>query len=105
MIAPGPGDLEYYKFLESVDNDLGRDQDSLNLFEWVVEDHYEAKIKESRDYYMERPDLLELSKEQMIYQLDHMIRWFERKEDYEKCARILKIKETMFAPELISKKV
>ena len=49
-----PGLLD---FINSVDLDLGRDEDSLNLFEWVVEDYYEAQLEEMLEYFSERPDL------------------------------------------------
>ena len=41
--------LTYKTLLKSVSsNDLGRDEDSLNVFEWILEDHYENLIKRNK---------------------------------------------------------
>jgi len=82
----------FSKFLTSVDTELGRDTESLHLFEWVVEDRYEAKIIESMDYYAERPDLRSIQNEQIIYELNEMESYFVSKEEYEKCASIVKVR-------------
>ena len=88
-----PGLLD---FINSVDLDLGRDEDSLNLFEWVVEDYYEAQLDEMLEYFSERPDLQEIQIDNVKEEIQIMIRYFEEKEEYEKCARILTIKENIY---------
>lgn len=80
-------------FLESVDQDLGRDEESLYLFEWVVEERYNNIIGSSMEYYIERPDLMALQKEEIDWELDIMLNYFVSIEEYEKCGRILKIKK------------
>jgi hypothetical protein len=83
-------------FIKSVDGDLGRDQESLDLFEWIVEDHFESGIRENREYYLERPDLLYVLNEDVRWRLENMMQWFLEKEEYEKCARLKKIQEGIF---------
>ena len=82
----------FTEFLTSVDTEIGRDEESIHLFEWVVEDRYEAKIIESMDYYAERPDLRSIQNEQIIYELNEMESYFVSKEEYEKCASIVKVR-------------
>ena len=88
-----PGLLD---FINSVDLDLGRDEDSLNLFEWVVEDYYEAQLEEMLEYFSERPDLQAIQIDNVKEEIQIMLRYFEEKEEYEKCARILTIKENIY---------
>jgi hypothetical protein len=88
-----PGLLD---FINSVDLDLGRDEDSLNLFEWVVEDYYEAQLEEMLEYFSERPDLQEIQIDNVKEEIQIMLHYFEEKEEYEKCARILVIKENIY---------
>lgn len=80
-------------FINSVDGDLGRDPDSLELFEWVVEDHYEAMMEEMFDYFQDRPDMQAIQAETALLELGAMLKYFEEKEEYEKCSRILRIRE------------
>lgn len=87
-----PGLLD---FINSVDLDLGRDEDSLNLFEWVVEDYYETQLDEMLEYFSERPDLQEIQIENVRDELNIMLKYFEDKEEYEKCARIMTIKDNI----------
>jgi beta-glucanase (GH16 family) len=82
-------------FLDSIDRELGRDLDSINLFEWVVEDRYDGIINENLDYYSERPDLLHISNERAMFEIDEMLEYFESKEEYEKCGSLLKIKNEL----------
>lgn len=88
-----PGLLD---FINSVDLDLGRDEDSLNLFEWVVEDYYEEQLNEMLQYFSERPDLQEIQIDNVKEEIQIMLHYFEEKEEYEKCARILVIKENIY---------
>lgn len=78
-------------FLISIDKDLGRDVDSLHLFEWVVEDRYYSKVEENKDYFSGRPDLLNIHNEQVLYELSEMLEYFISIEEYEKCSRLSKI--------------
>jgi hypothetical protein len=80
-------------FIESLDLDLGRDPDDLEMFQWVVEDHYDSMLEEMMDYFKERPDMQALQVECALSELDQMLQWFSDKEEYEKCARLVKIKE------------
>mgnify|MGYP005639796027 FL=1 len=90
------GDKKYEtfnKFLISLDEDLGRDQDSIYLFEWVIEDRYGASLSDNIDYYSDRPDLMGIHNEVVLFELDKMLTHFTSIEEYEKCASIVKIKE------------
>jgi hypothetical protein len=82
----------FTEFLTSVDTEIGRDEESIHLFEWVVEDRYEAKIIEGMDYYADRPDLRSIQNEQILYELNTMENYFVSKEEYEKCASIVKVR-------------
>jgi len=84
---------KFTEFLTSVDADMGRDTNSLNLFEWVIEEYYDDKIKENKAYFTERPGLLKLNMEQIFWELDTMLNYFIKKEEYEKCARIKAVEE------------
>lgn len=81
------------RFLDSVDQELGRDEDSLHLFEWVVEERYNRMIDDSIEFFIERPDLLAIQTEEIQWEIELLLRYFESIEEYEKCSRILKIKE------------
>ena len=74
-----------------LEEETGDDQDSLNLFEWVVEDLYEDKLDAYKDYFKDRPDLLKISNDEVLHELDMMLSYFEENERYEKCARLVKI--------------
>jgi hypothetical protein len=80
-------------FLDSVDQDLGRDPESLYLFEWVVEERYNKIIETSYEYFIERPDLMALQKEEIEWELNAMLNYFESIEEFEKCSKLLKIKK------------
>ena len=83
----------FNNFLDSVDQDLGRDEESLYLFEWVVEERYNRMIDSSMKYFYERPELMALKKEEIDWELGNMLTYFEGIEEFEKCNRILKIKK------------
>lgn len=85
----------FTKLLTSVDTELGRDEESIHIFEWVLEDHYESKIIESMDYFYERPDLRSIQNEQMLHELNIMEQYFVSKEEYEKCASIVKVRSEL----------
>jgi len=78
-------------FINSIDGELGRDEDSLNLFEWVVEDHYDSQLSEILSYFSERPDLQHISIESFLIEIKSMLEYFENIEEFEKCARLVKI--------------
>lgn len=82
----------FSNFLLSVDKELGRDQESIHIFEWIVEDRYEKRLTENQDYFAERPDLRSIQNEQILHELDIMEKYFVSTEDYEKCASIVKIR-------------
>ena len=82
--------LTYKTLLKSVSsNDLGRDEDSLNVFEWILEDHYENLIKRNRELFNQRPDLYHIANEEILFDLNRMLEHFVEIEEYEKCAKIL----------------
>ena len=83
-------------FINSVDGELGRDEDSLNLFEWVVEDHFDEVFNQNREYFIQRPEMLHLSNEKVMWELESMLEYFVEKEEYEKCARLKNLKEQFF---------
>lgn len=82
--------LTYTTLLKSVSsNELGRDEDSLNVFEWILEDHYESLIKKNRELFDKRPDLYHIANEEILFELNGMLDHFVEIEEYEKCAKIL----------------
>ena len=83
-------------FINSVDGELGRDEDSLNLFEWVVEDHFDDILNKNKEYFAQRPELLYLSNEKIKWELESMLEYFLEKEEYEKCARLKGLKDQYF---------
>lgn len=85
----------FSKLLTSVDTELGRDEESIHLFEWVIEDHYESKIIESMEYFHERPDLRSIQNEQVLHELNIMEQYFVSKEEFEKCASIVKVRSEL----------
>lgn len=85
----------FSKLLTSVDTELGRDEESIHLFEWVIEDHYESKIIENMDYFHERPDLRSIQNEQVLHELNIMEQYFVSKEEFEKCASIVKVRSEL----------
>lgn len=78
-------------FLMQIDEDLGRDKDSLYLFEWAVEERYENIITLNTDLFIDRPDLMSIQNEQIVEELDTLLNYFESIEEYEKCGRLLNI--------------
>jgi len=85
----------FTELLTSIDLDLGRDEESIHLFEWVIEDYYESKIIECMDYFCERPDLRLIHNEQMLHELNVMENYFVSIEEYEKCASIVKVRSDL----------
>ena len=83
------------RFINQLDEEFGRDPGSLDLFEWVVEDRYHNQLMETLDLFKDRPDYLTLQREEIEWELEYLLKWFEWKEEYEKCARLVKIKETI----------
>lgn len=81
----------FNEFLNSIDEDLGRDEESLHLFEWVIEDRYESIISLNSDLFVDRPDILKLQNEQILLELNTMLGYFESIEEYEKCSRLISI--------------
>lgn len=90
-----PTESGLLNFIKSIDGDLGRDPDSLNVFEWVVEDHFLEKILESREYWSLNPELVAESDLQIRLDLDRILNWFVELEEYEKCQRIVQVKESI----------
>lgn len=90
-------------FLASIDNELGRDKESIHLFEWVIEDRYDNKMNSNLDYYTDRPDLLHIDTEDILFELQEMLSYFSSKEEYEKCASLQKLQE-MYKKNLIELK-
>lgn len=82
-------------FIDEIDGEFGRDPGSLDLFEWVIEDRYHSQLMETFDLFKERPDYMTIQKEEIEWELEYLLKWFESKEEYEKCARLVKIKETI----------
>jgi len=78
-------------FLISIDDDLGRDSESLHLFEWVIEDRYESIITLNMDLFIDRPDLMQVQNNQIKLELNTLLNYFESTEEYEKCSRLVKI--------------
>jgi hypothetical protein len=76
------------KLINSIDNPLGRDLDDLNMFEYLVDNHYESIFKSNEEYFKERPDLLSINNEQVVYEMNTLIEYFIKKEEYEKCKRL-----------------
>jgi hypothetical protein len=82
-------------FINRIDGELGRDSGSLDRFEWIVEDRFHTQIQDSIEWFSERPDLLNIQKEDIEWELEYLLKWFEEREEYEKCARIVKVKDTI----------
>ena len=78
----------YDKLLDQIDEKIGRDKDDLNMFEWLIDSHYDSVFKDNNDYFKNRPDLLSINNEQMKIELQELIEYFIEKEEYEKCARL-----------------
>lgn len=76
------------KLLDSIDDKIGRDIDDLNMFEFLVDNHYTSIFKDNKDFFKERPDLLSISNEHMLHELKLLLEYFVDKEEYEKCARL-----------------
>jgi hypothetical protein len=82
-------------FINSVDRDLGRDPDSLELFQWIVEDHYDAIMEDMLDYFQDRPDMQAIQAETALLELGAMLKYFEEKEEYEKCSKLVEVQKEM----------
>lgn len=82
-------------FINSVDGDLGRDPDSLELFQWIVEDHYDAIMEDMLDYFQDRPDMQAMQAETALLELGAMLKYFEEKEEYEKCSKLVEVQKEM----------
>tara|TARA_B100000287_G_scaffold346286_1_gene333844 strand:- start:224 stop:523 length:300 start_codon:yes stop_codon:yes gene_type:complete len=84
----------FNSLLKSVSSDdIGRDENSLYVFEWILEEHYENKVKQHLELFDQRPDLYHIANEQILHELDCMLNHFVEIEEYEKCAKILNTKK------------
>lgn len=70
---------------------LGRDEDSLNYFEWKIDSFHDEQRKLDNELYSEMPELLQVGNDARVIELHFMLDYFEDKEEYEKCARIKKL--------------
>lgn len=86
-----PEELDFERLYSQLYSELGRDNESLVLFEWALEDAYAAKFDRNKEYFNERPDLLSISNDSLFHELDMMLKRFESDEEYEKCAIVLKV--------------
>lgn len=86
-----PEELDFERLYSQLYKELGRDKDSLVLFEWALEDAYATKFDKNLEYFNERPDLLSISNESLFHELAMMLQRFEEDEEYEKCAIVLKV--------------
>ena len=86
----------FIQWVERLGADYGRDATSLDLFEWTVSIKYEEVWNQSLEYFEDRVDLLNLQMEEMEWEFDYMIQWFQEVEEYEKCSRLLRVKEELF---------
>ncbi|MFW9948517.1 MAG: hypothetical protein ACFFKA_00150 [Candidatus Thorarchaeota archaeon] len=82
---------DFNEFLVSIDEELGRDNDSLHLFEWVIEDRYESILTLNMDLFVDSPELMKEHNEQILTELDTLLNYFEETEEYEKCSRLVNI--------------
>lgn len=83
------------KFLKSIDSSLGRDLDSINVFEWMVEDRFYNIITENVEYFSDRPDVLGIHNEDMLHEINIMIDHYVSIEEYERCSSLVKIKKEL----------
>jgi hypothetical protein len=74
---------------------LGRDEDSLNYLEWKVDTFYKSQQDFDKEVLGDRPDLIEIEECSRKVELFCMLDYFEEKEEYEKCARIKKILDSI----------
>lgn len=86
-----PDELDFENLFTQLDQELGRDSESLILFEWALEDAYASKFESNREYLEGRPDLMNIINESLFLELDNLLKRFEELEEYEKCAIVLKV--------------
>lgn len=72
---------------------LGRDEDSLNYFEWKIDSFYNKQKHFDESVLDDRPDLIAIEDDIRKIELQCFLDYFEDKEEYEKCARIKRILE------------
>lgn len=85
--------MDFVNWVDGLRADYGRDATSLDLFEWVIDRKYEELIQQSLEYFGDRADLLNLQVEEIEWELDYLLKYFEEVEEYEKCSRLMKLKK------------
>jgi hypothetical protein len=76
------------EWADSLQREIGRDQDSIIFFHWALEDEYEARLSEALEYFSGRPDYLAQECYQHLFELETLEHRFVELEEYEKCAVI-----------------
>jgi len=74
--------------IKTIDDKIGRNEDDLNMFEFLIDNHFGSVHKENEEYFKDRPDLKAINTEQAVYEIEHLIAYFLDKEEYEKCHRL-----------------
>lgn len=82
-------------FLDSIELSLGRDKDSINVFEWMVEERNDKVISDNLIYFPHKQYLIDIQNETAIHEIELMLEYFKDKEEYEKCSRLIKIRENL----------
>ena len=79
---------DFRSLLLRIDSVLDRNIDSLNVFEWRLESHYDSQIKTNSEFYSNRPDLIKLENKRITFELQELLDYFISKDEYEKCTII-----------------
>lgn len=74
--------------IKAIDDSIGRNEDDLNMFEFLIDNHFDSEVSNNKDYFKDRPDLLAINNEQIIFDIQNLIAYFLDKEEYEKCGRL-----------------
>jgi hypothetical protein len=80
----------------SLVEDLTMEETDLDLFAWAVEDEWTARVDSTVEYYRELPHLMIHELREYVSELDELERFFADREEYERCAAILQVREKIW---------
>lgn len=78
----------FLDWMETLDQELIRDQHSVDDFYWHMLNSYDQRMLESLEYFADRPDYLQQEMVSHLVELETLEHRFLGKEEYEKCAAV-----------------
>lgn len=81
--------------LDHVESELVRAESDMEVMEYALEEVYSERLQKDWEYYHKAPTMLMHCQVAVLQELHNMELKFIETEEYEKCAVIIKVRETL----------